>query len=257
MEQELVNAAWNGNEEKARKILRENGEINVNWKDSLGRAPLHLACNYGHYKIVAMLLAHPDIDVNLKTNGLTSPFLFACSNGWIECAQLLLKDVRVKVNEYESTGHHPLMHAAYYGRLEIIKWWIASGREMDLGEPGNEHNDAIGAAGDRGYKKVVSLLELFRDYPNETRYEMRVKLGWRQEMAAEFFATVVFLCDGLLGINEKNTSGAAKFFGIAQRLPMELQIILCHRVAGSMRTNILKEHSELAFKKLAKELCWF
>ena len=30
------------------------------------------------------------------------------------------------------------------GHLEVIKWWIASGREMDLGQPGNEKNDAIG-----------------------------------------------------------------------------------------------------------------
>ena len=120
------------------------------------------------------------------------------------CVQLLLKDARVKVNEPDNDGYTPLYWAAYYGHLEVIKWWIASGREMDLGQPGNEKNDAIGVAKKRGKTEVVSLLERFKDNPEETRHEMRMELGWFDEMAAEIFALVVFLCDGLLEIKEEN-----------------------------------------------------
>ena len=59
----------------------------------------------------------------------------------------MLKDSRVKVNEPDNDGSTPLWCAAYYGHLDIIKWWIASGREMDLGKPGDvDKTDAIGVA---------------------------------------------------------------------------------------------------------------
>jgi len=35
---------------------------------------------------------------------------------------------------------------------------------------------------------------------------------------------------------------------------MELQMILCHRVVGSMKQNILRKDSEAAFKALARIL---
>ena len=125
---------------------------------------------------------------------------------------------------------------------------------MDLGQPGNEKNDAIGVAKKRGKTEVVSLLERFRDHPEETRHEVRVELGCFDEMAAEIFALVVFLCDGLLEIKEENMTGAARFFRMAKRLPMELQMVLCHRVVGSAGENIPGEQRELAFKELARKL---
>jgi len=48
----------------------------------------------------------------------------------------LLKDPRVKVNEPENDRCSPLYWAAFNGHLDVIMWWIASGREMDLGKPG-------------------------------------------------------------------------------------------------------------------------
>ena len=150
-------------------------------------------------------------------------------------------------------GYTPLYYAAYYGHLEVIKWWIASGREMDLGQPGNEKNDAIGGAKKRGKTEVVSLLERFKGNPDQTRSEIRKELRWFGE-EAEFFALVIFLSDGLLEIKAETRSEAARFFRMARELPMELQMVLCHRVVGSMRMNIPGEQRELAFKQLARQL---
>jgi len=44
---------------------------------------------------------------------------------------MMLKDSRVKENEPDNDGFTPLWLAARYGRLDVIKLWIASGREMD------------------------------------------------------------------------------------------------------------------------------
>ena len=90
----------------------------------------------------------------------------------------MLKDSRVKVNEPSNDGWTPLYHAARYGSLDIIKVWIASGREMDLGTPGDvDKTDAIGVAKKNGKTEVVSLLERFKSDPSKTRSEVRLQLG--------------------------------------------------------------------------------
>ena len=82
------------------------------------------------------------------------------------------------------------------------------------------------------------------------------------ELAAEVFALTVFLCDDLLQLKPAShqaatpdpTTAATRFFTISAKLPMELQMILCHRAVGSMQQNILRKDSEAAFKSLARIL---
>jgi len=84
---------------------------------------------------------------------------------------------------------------------------------------------------------------------------VRVELGLLDALAAEMFALVVFVSDGLMQINDTTTpSPAARFFTIATQLPLELQMVLCHRLVGSARENIPGKDSEVAFKELAKRL---
>ena len=145
-----------------------------------------------------------------------------------------------------------LWFAARYGHLDVIKWWIASGRENDLGKPGDvDKTDAIGVAKKLGYAEVVTLLERFKENPVETRHDMRVELGFIDELAAEMFALVVFVSNGLLQINDTTPSPAARFFSIATQLPLELQMVLCFRQVGSAKEIIPSKESEAAFKELA------
>ena len=102
----------------------------------------------------------------------------------------------------------------------------------------------------------MSLLERFKSDTAETRHAMRVEIGWYDELAAEMFALVVFVSDGLLQVNETATTHAATFFSIAARLPLELQMVLCSRVVGSTKEIIPGKKSEVAFKSLAKSLLW-
>jgi hypothetical protein len=41
---------------------------------------------------------------------------------------------------------------------------------------------------------------------------------------------------------------------MVKELPIELQMVLCYRVVGSMKMNIPGEVRELAFKELARKL---
>jgi len=158
------------------------------------------------------------------------------------------------VNEPDNVGFAPLWYAAWNGHLDVVKWWIASGREMDLGTPGDFDTDAIIVAKNHGKTEVVTLLERFKENP-ETRHAVRVELGCLDELAAEVFALVVFVSDGLLQIKDTTPpSPAARFFSIARRLPLELQVILCFRQVGSDKEIISGRKSEVAFKELARRL---
>jgi len=213
--------------------------------------------------VIPLLLAHPDIDVNVKNTFGDTPFFYAC-NGRTSCAREMLKDSMVKVNEPQTSGSTPLKGAAVNGHLEAIKWWIVSGRKMDLGTPGDvDKTDAIGAAKkeeiwhgsaqNMGKREVVALLGRFQSDAIQTRHVIRVEVGWYNVMAAEMFAMVVFVSDGLLKTKATGVKAGAKrtrFFNIARSLPLELQMVLCHLVVGSAKEIIQGDESEVAFVSL-------
>ena len=200
----LYFASKEGKVDKVMAILRKNPNFEVNWRNdkegsytALGRA-----CQKGHSVIVSILLAHPDIDVNLKDQDGWSPFMSACLNGHTSCVRLLLKDQRARVNEPNKYRTGPLYYAAQSELYPVMKWWMASGREIDLGTPGDSRTDAIGRAKVLKKTEVVTLLERFKENPAETRQAVRVEIGWYDDAAAEFFALAVFVSDELLQVND-------------------------------------------------------
>jgi len=236
------------------EILRNNPTIDVNWggEDKHQLTPLHGASFNGHDAIVAALLAHPDIDVNRRDSGWTA-FSMACRFGSTSCVRLLLKDPRVKLNEPNGDRTTPLWHAVFWDHLEVIKWWIASGRDMDFSEPGEGFEPRA-----TQYPDMTALLGRFRENQVRTRYEVRAELGCHEEMAADLFALVVFVSDGLLACGGGDVAPAAarsRFFGIATRLPVELQMVLCYRLAGSQQGEIIPGGiRELSFRDLARRV---
>lgn len=250
MDRLLYEAAREGSHQKVEKLLALQPPVNPNSSDEDGWTALHWACSFGHSAIVSPLLSHPAINVNQKDDDRNTPFLLACVNGRAACVRLLLRDPRVILDEATVRGNTPLMMAT---RWEIlVKCWIASGREMDLGEPGNPKTDVVGALRRRNEKRgVISLLERFRENPTRVRLAVRLEIGWFDELAAAPFALVVFVCDGLLRISEDaRDPELARFFGLAVRLPMDLQALLCHRVVGSMKTTISGVAAGAAFQHL-------
>jgi len=143
-----------------------------------------------------------------------------------------------------------------------------------------------------GNFKIAALLQRYRHEPDVTRWEVQVELRFPRALAAELFAHVVFVCDDLLEIlpageappgagaaaaavaavavtgvsgggklyglehlelNEARQK-AKRFFEVARRLPMELQMILCHQVYESARQSVTSRMCDLAFRMLARRL---
>jgi len=254
----MLAAVEDGDAKKLAELIRQDPGFKVNMVNGGVYTLLHHACLADSRSVVIpLLLAHPDIDVNLKTRRKATPFLDACLSGSTSCVREMLKDSRVKVNEPNNRGSTPLWIAAYCRQLDVIKWWIASGREMNLGKPGDIYKtDALGMAKNQRKNEVVTLLERFQENPKETRDTMRLELGLLDGLAAEMFALVVFVSEELLRIKNTatTTTPAARFFRIATQLPLELQMVLCFRLVGSCKEIIPGKESEVAFKKLARQL---
>jgi len=253
----MEDAVERGDASKVAELLRQDPGFKVNLRlGGGGWTILHYACNESiSSPVIPLLLALPGIDVNLKSRHGFTPFYYACYNGCTPCVREMLKDSRVKVNEPDNDGHPPLWQAAANGHLDVIKWWIASGKEMDLGTPGEFMTDAIGAGTRRHKTEAVTLLESFQSDATKTRHAMRVELGWYDDQVAKMFALVVFISDGLLQINDTTSpSPAARFFTIARQLPLELQMVLCYRLVGTAKEIIPGKDSEEAFKWLARRL---
>ena len=173
-------AVEKGDAKELSELMRQDPGFEVNKvQDRNGWTLLHFAClDSSRSAVIPLLLAHPDIDVNVKNTYGCTPFFYACVTGRASCVREMLKDSRVKVNEPNDDGYTPLYRAARYGSLDIIKWWIASGREMDLGKPGDvDKTDAIGGAKKNGKTEVVTLLERFKSDAAQTRHAMRLELG--------------------------------------------------------------------------------
>ena len=252
----MLAAVKRGDSKELAELMRQDPGFKVNMKlDGIGFTLLHYAClDRRRSAIIPLLLAHPDVDPDVKNLHRRTPFYLACYAGCTACVREMLKDSRVKVNDPDSGGTTPLYWAARNGHVDAIRWCISSGSEMDLGTPGEiAKTDAIGWAKRFGKAEIATLLERFKENPVETRQWVRVELG--DELAAEMFALVVFVSDGLLQIKDTATpSPAANYFNIARRLPLELQMVLCRRQVGSAKEIIPGKDSEVAFKRLARKL---
>lgn len=67
------------------------------------------------------------------------------------------------------------------------------------------------------------------------------------------FALVVLNSDGILNVSG-NQDPATRFFRIIQELPMELQMVICHRLRDSMRNNISSQEFEQACREMIRDL---
>jgi len=105
------------------------------------------------------------------------------------------------------------------------------------------------------YHSRCTQYELNRD---RTAHWAALNLGLVEANASSLFALIVFMCDDHLKFKKQqndhrqpdfvdNFQAKVRFFSIAKRLPMELQMLLCNRVYSSAEDSVLKKDTEPAF----------
>ena len=264
MEARLWRAVFEGNVPLVARLLEEHPEVNVNWVNGASfeqEATLHLACKgKSHGAILPLLLRHPEVNVNSLTYFGTSPLRLACQDGNTEAVRHLLAHPRLDVNGSDDSGRSGIWMASSYGHIDIVKLVLASGRAVEL-HPCENRCTPLEIAKMNRRREVAEVLERFIANPEVTREQLRREVGLDRALAAELFAVVVLLCDDYLRMwyptripqqdHHRRQEGIRRFLRMAMRLPIELQMILCHRVYRSPRETVRGRDVEEAFRKTA------
>ena len=125
----------------------------VNHQDTKGWSPLHYACQYGHNKIVKVLLAHKaKVDLQVQI-GRTSLHL-AAFEGHSECVKLLL-DHHCDVDVQDEEGWTAIILACQEGHPEIVQMLIEHCPDLSLVSNLTGRN-AIHAASFHGHLQCIS-----------------------------------------------------------------------------------------------------
>ena len=177
----LLVSAWHGFDRVVKVLLAQKG-INVNQLDKRGYTPLLIACANAHTIVVKMLLGFPGVDYVTSTSYQKNAMYLASAHGRTQFCRLLLRSTDLGVNDPDNEGYTPLWKAAYYGKVEPIKWMIARGKPLDLAvkpgpQTGHANMNSIDAARSNDALQVVTLLEQFLKDPAQCRKAIREELG--------------------------------------------------------------------------------
>ena len=206
---------------------------------------LHWASKNGKASAVALLLTNDEFDVNEIFDKGRGALWFACEKCRASCVRQLLQDSRW---EHNGEGDNwSFASAMLKGFGPVVLEWVASGKTIDLEGVQRDLSSEGGPSHD-----MTSFIKSFALNPSGMRHAVRLNIGWYDDLAAEVFARVVFLSDGLLQLKKATEARplTIRFFRIAGQLPLELQM-LCYRVAGIGKMAIPTQTSEIAFKNLA------
>jgi ankyrin repeat protein len=147
------------------EVLLATGRVDIDSRDGGGQTPLSLAAQYGHTRVVRMLLEAEKkglgaVDVDSRSNNGRTPLSLAAQGGWHAVVNLLLETGKVDVDAADSEHRRtPLSWAAGNGHFEVVMMLLATGR-VDVGSRDGEfHRTPLEWAAERGYDAVVELLE--------------------------------------------------------------------------------------------------
>jgi len=256
-------ASQEGHYEVVLRLLRDP-RVDPSKPDSHGRTPLRMACLEGHSR---------------STEGV-SPLYTVCEKAHIEALVLMLADPRVDPNKPKANQTSPLWFATQQGHLEVVRHLLASGKEVNTklvstfnSRTAAEQGRAMAIAhqdpddSDEAYDqskingpRCADLIDEYDKDPEATRVRLRRLPGLREYYVGYIFSLVVFFSDGFLTLkppaDDEFSQKVGRFFNLASRLPMDLQMVLCSRMFGSPRDVILSKDSERGFRWLARTTLW-
>ncbi|MEE6513773.1 hypothetical protein FKM82_021583 [Ascaphus truei] len=150
-ESPLTLAACGGHVELA-ALLIERG-ANLEEVNDEGYTPLMEAAREGHEEMVALLLAQ-GANINAQTEETQETALtLACCGGFSEVSDFLIKAGA----DIELGCSTPLMEAAQEGHLELVKYLLAAGANINRATANNDHT-VVSLACAGGHLAVVELL---------------------------------------------------------------------------------------------------
>jgi len=244
--------------------VTRNPAVNVTcWQTPARGTPLHVAATHGRPDLLRLLLAHPSVDVGsqLHPHGGTA-LMVACERREGPSMMLLLADPRVAADVTDGKGRTALWYAARHGALECIKLLMLSGKPLNVAAAGLHWDDklytALGISDAMKTHEVSGWLRRYQADHASVVHILRLEYRVPENTAANLFGVAVLVSDGYLRcmapehilarrgrrpdiFAERDCAEqlrAVRFFNAGSRLPLELQMMIGFRGAGSPREII-------------------
>jgi len=153
---DVFEAAALGRSDALRRALRENPS-NVAARAGDGFTPLHLACFFGHFDAVDLLIdSGADVNVPADNPSAVRPLHSAAAGGNAEIVSQLLRN-GASVNARQTGGHAALHNAAQAGNLDMARRLLDHGADPDMDN--DDGNSPLALAREHGHVELVDLLE--------------------------------------------------------------------------------------------------
>jgi len=245
-------ACEEGKRDFVKELLR-HPDIQVNPRDMSRQTPFWWACSWNREGVVADLLLDPRVDVNAANDEGETPLWTSAFYGYtrtvirlIASGRRLDLDARAKLTpggEFLSVRDI----ARKRGKLEVLNLI-----ERYLCNPARVTFEARLALGQSGKRERVYFYFYFYFYTFTLHQNKHKSLTpcppcctLVADLAAEMLALIVLHCDGYLELRSfkaealaRSLTRAARFFTLASKLPLELQMTLCSRLF-EMPTDVI------------------
>jgi hypothetical protein len=107
--------------------FEEHSDLDWNYNNIKGEAPIHIAAFAGNLEIVKRLIEEKEMDVNHQGDTFFGPLLAACVSGHKNVVEYLLSVDGVEVNRRSAFGKTPLIAAAKAGNQDICRLLLEHG----------------------------------------------------------------------------------------------------------------------------------
>ena len=120
-------AAREGRVKICKEILKKDA-FSIHDEDSESNTALHMACMYGHARVVSTLISY-GADIKSRNYFLWTPLDCAAAYGQLKCAKLLIES-NADIDAIDKNKTTPLHLAARYGHEKIAKLLIEKGASV-------------------------------------------------------------------------------------------------------------------------------
>ena len=146
-----------GNYECLELLLKDKRmtEELINKKNDVGQTALTRCTNKKH---IELMINHREVDISAEFDTSYTVLHYSCLNGFEKCVKLLLKDSRLTkelLNQRSLNGNTSLMEAIKYPK--ILKM-LLSRKDLDITKTNNESNTALNMAFIKNNNESVTLL---------------------------------------------------------------------------------------------------
>ncbi|MCA7010493.1 ankyrin repeat domain-containing protein [Wolbachia endosymbiont of Tribolium confusum] len=156
LDEELLTAVRDGNLNEVEDLVSQNA--NVNTRDIYSWTPLHWATFKDHLEI-ARFLMKKGADINAADKGPygKKSIHVAAENNSKDIIEFFLSK-GVGINDTDKQGYTPLHYAAWRGRLEVAKFLIEKGADMNAADTSTAGKKPIHVAAENNNRDIIEFL---------------------------------------------------------------------------------------------------